>query len=570
MTSRGERTIYGISPLLERAKDICTLASRKFTDLRRGIAEIQGRSEGLLQAFQGASRAIAAVDQRLDERGSKSQEEIAALSSFTIKEFEILTHEIDQTARNARSLMNTIIQIAKESRVLALNARIEAARAGTAGTGFTVVANEVARLADRTTNVASEASRSLNLEGTTQKLVEAAQRVATKLNEFDRHLGTDRHYVASAMADIRNNIGEVEIYKSLLGELLQANTASAANVEDKINRTILLVSEANRALIDGRKETLENIAHNTSISLDPNWDRLSNVRNTGRLRIAIDPALIGLSFRPTAGAPLTGLDIDYARAFANSLGVECEFIEHPWSELTDLLFMGRTPSESPADLVWCGLPPDPSYHRVAFSETYTWLPLVMCRRKGDSRINTVSDLNGKIVGIINDPSAFIVLERLGLRWADNATKPGGSINLASLVAFNDQSRIHDALATGLVDAFIVDRTVFHWASSARESPWQGRIELLPGNLNNRLYYYAVALAAEPASLTLLRALNDFLGTFKSSSERASIERKWQGESIIGALSYRDEDGKLVGETELAATLVKTVDDSSMGQSMIVM
>lgn len=561
MTSRGESTLYIVSRLLERTTDICTLAFRKFTDLRRGIGEIRSRSEALLHAFHGASQTIEAVNQRLAERGERSEEEIGALTAFTIRELEDLTREIDQSARNARNLMSTIIAVAQETRVLALNARIEAARAGSAGKSFAVVANEVARLADRTTNVASEASRGLNLDSITQKLAATAQRVASKLHEFDRHLGADRKYVVGAMADVRNHIAEVETYKSLLSELLQASTASAANVEDKIERTILLVSDSSRALTDDSKDTLETIARNSAVPLDPNWDRLAEIRRAGRLRVAVDPALVGLAFRPVAGASLTGLDIDYARSFAASLGVECEFVEHSWSALTDLLFIGRTPSEPPVDLVWCGLPPDPSYHRVAYSQTYTWLPFVMCRRKGDSRVNSIHDLGGKSVGIINDPGAFLVLERLGLRWADNAAKPGGSVNLASLVAFNDQSRIHDALASGVVDAFMVDRTVFHWASNARESPWHGRIEVLPGNLHNRLYYYAVALAAEPSSLPLLRALNAFLRSFLSSHERAAIERKWQGENVTSTLGYRDEHADLVGEAELAATAIGDAHDS---------
>lgn len=557
MPTRAEQTVYSISRILERGADICALAFRKFTDLRRGIAEIRQRSESLLTAFHAASQTIAGINRNLVERGEKAEEQIGALTAFTINEFGTLTREIDQTARNARSLMATIIALAQETRVLALNARIEAARAGEAGNSFAVVANEVARLADRTTNVASEASRGLNLDSVTVKLQETAGRVAERLDDFDRHLGADRSAVSVAMEEIQTHIAEVESYKALLGELLASSTASASDLEDKINRTVAIIRDSSRALsqTDGQAvlQTLDSIARDAAVPLVSQWDRLTAIRQSGRLRVAIDPALVGLAFRPVAGGALSGLDIEYAQAFAASLGVECEFVEHPWSALTDLLFMGRTADEAPVDVVWCGLPPDPSYHRVAYSNTYTWLPFVLCRRSGDVRIRSVLDLSGKTVGIINDPGAFAILERLGLRWADNAAKSGGSTYLASLLAFNDQTRIHDALATGMVDAFIVDRTVFYWAANAHDSPWRGKLEVLEGNLNTRPYYYAVAVAAEPSSLSLLRTLNSFFDTFLQSAHRAAIERKWQGEVMTGSLSYRDENAGLVGELELSHT-----------------
>ena len=51
-----------------------------------------------------------------------------------------------------------------------------------------------------------------------------------------------------------------------------------------------------------------------------------------------------------------GLDVDYARAYAQSIGVTCEFIEYPWDALTGLLHAGIKQGEYPVDVVWSALP----------------------------------------------------------------------------------------------------------------------------------------------------------------------------------------------------------------------
>jgi ABC-type amino acid transport substrate-binding protein len=251
-----------------------------------------------------------------------------------------------------------------------------------------------------------------------------------------------------------------------------------------------------------------------------------------------------------ASEPLRGLDVEYATAFAKYLGVRIEFVEHPWDQCVNLLHLGKQRGELEVDVVWSALPPNVAYHGVAYSEAYTYLHYMLARKVGNKQISDIASLQGKILGCINDPAAFAALEAAGLRWSKHKRDERGTIRLANLIGYTDQSVIHDALADGKVDAFAVDQPIFAWACYGKESPWNGRIEMIKGNIADSPWYYAAAVADSPSSYHFLREINEFIQEFSQTSERQTIEKRWQFFPVEGDASYRDESGDLKGEHEL--------------------
>ncbi len=519
----------------------------------QALTEIDLRSARLAETLQTTlGRVKDSADTASDLKAGVGTE-MDQVSASIRSDLDGLASQLDAKARDALSVLQEIEDIGKGINLLALNATIEAAHAGEMGRGFAVVANEVRALAKRTMDGAREAVRKIDLSEVQRGMAGTVDRAEGLLGQVNGRVAESLGQLHTLFGEMGHELDTIRDNNAVIAEALSVARDTSSRMIGKGRWGAALAEGLTTALatqpIDA--PAIIGLLARDHLDADPRYDRLDDVKRRGVLRIAIEPAFVGLSFRPRPGDALRGLDVDYAIAFARWLGVAVDFVEHPWDQCTELLELGRAPGEAPADLVWSALPPNAAYVGVAFSEAYSYLHYVLARRKGDASISGLGDLGGKVMGCINDPGAFATLEASGLRWGANADLPGGTVRLANLIPYTDQSRIHDCLAEGAVDAFAVDQPIYYWAASGADSPWRDKIEVIPGNLAPAPWYYTVGVAARPSSYRLLRQVNRFIAEFLGTPERAEIERAWQGQTVAGDGSYRSEPGKLTGEAELA-------------------
>ncbi|MDG4720524.1 MULTISPECIES: methyl-accepting chemotaxis protein [Thalassospira] len=462
----------GISSGLDYIEHLLKFANTAGESQDSLMREIDVRSHNLRTGLDQTRREIDESTTTANAVQDATRTTVSSKTEAIRSDLEKISQDLETKAEGAAKVLSAIEDIGKGIKLLALNAAIEAARAGDHGRGFAVVAKEVGNLAQSTMQRTNEAVDLIDLSDVTRSLRDSMANIDTDLDSLGSEIEDALGGLKDRFAAMAGRLEHISGHNQVVFELLDASKESSARTRSKVawaatEITGLATCTRDSTNVAGK---LSHFLRSNHIHEDPGYDRLADIKSRGKIRIAIDPALVGASFRPQKNGPLHGIDIDYAEAFAKSIGVTCEFVEHPWDLLTELLFAGKKAGQPTADVVWCALPPSDFYKGVAFSDTYTYLNFSLIRRPENTAINTIADLGGKVLGTVNDPAALAVLEDVGLRWADNENKPGGIAKLSNMIAYGDISRVHDAIASGAIDAFAGDHPVFHWASSNPKTP----------------------------------------------------------------------------------------------------
>lgn len=247
-------------PSLQNAAGIITEATSRMAigaaevsyyidGLTRDIRQVGDNSQQIGTVAQQLSAGSSALSQSLQTISQSVQHTAAAATQadgrlqIGVSKVSELSHSVDQVASNLQLLRNSadniqqitevIRSVADQTNLLALNAAIEAARAGEAGRGFAVVADEVRTLAGKTADATRDIARML--QDIRQQSADTGH-FMDQLVGISRDVQTELQAIAGGVNGINGQIQQASSTLSQLdetgGDLQQASQQISATLQD--------------------------------------------------------------------------------------------------------------------------------------------------------------------------------------------------------------------------------------------------------------------------------------------------------------------------------------------------
>lgn len=257
LIKRVGQTVVKVECQADQVQVVSNESSQAVSDQRQQIEQIATAMNELSATAQEVARnAAAAVDSA--QGVSKDVVSGRTLVESQVDSIHQLAGEIDQSvvvinqlasdSSTISQVLDVIKAIAEQTNLLALNAAIEAARAGEQGRGFAVVADEVRNLAKRTQASTEEIEQTI---GKLQSGVSAAVTVMNASHSMATSMANQSSQVQQALANIFDAVGTIVGQNQQIAAAALEQTA----VTQDIDRNIVQINQAGDRTAGGARQT---------------------------------------------------------------------------------------------------------------------------------------------------------------------------------------------------------------------------------------------------------------------------------------------------------------------------
>ena len=260
IVQNAEQVASSAQQLMRSSDDLSARSQRQSEAASSMAASVEEMAVSIDQVKENAAEAYG-----ISERSANTSDNGAAIIhnaasemskiSDTVQASSLIVEDLGYQSDQITSIVNTIKDIADQTNLLALNAAIEAARAGEQGRGFAVVADEVRKLADRTAHSTTEIAEMVSkIQTGTREAVGSMQASVTQVSsgvEMANQAGDSINEIragALRVSSVVNGISNAIAEQSIASNDIAAQLETIAQMSEESAIAVRHTSDAARHL----------------------------------------------------------------------------------------------------------------------------------------------------------------------------------------------------------------------------------------------------------------------------------------------------------------------------------